>query len=675
MQEKFNPLVSIVIPVYNGSNYMREAIDSALAQTYDNIEIIVVNDGSKDNTEEIALSYGDKIRYFTKENGGVATALNLGIENMRGEYFSWLSHDDLYMPDKIEKQVTFIAEHCNPETIVYSGFEFINEQFEIMEQLNHTTSHPMEKLNTPLFPIFKGLIHGCSLLIHKSHFEHVGLFDVNLPTTQDYDLWFKIFRNSDVRYLPQILVKSRVHSEQGSFKVKNHLDECSELWINLMNSLTEEEMLKISGSKLQFYREMTNRFTNYEKAHKCAKRSYEYELKSKNKRNNFNINKVISEIKSTTSNFKKISNSLAQPSKLTENKKPIISIIVPVYNVERYLTQCLCSLINQSFKSIEIIVVNDGSTDRSGEIADKFALAYPDIIRVFHKTNTGQSDSRNFGLKHAKGEFIGYVDSDDFVDSKMYEKMHKEIIKGYDIIICELSTFDNVNMKIAETFGFSGKINYNAIDNIVRYSTAEILPSPCNKLFRKKLLEHYQFPSIVCEDVAFCPVILSYANKVGIIKESFYFYRINRKGSTMATLKSDSVFLGLIDVWKNIINNINEKYKEDGVFAIYMHMLICIKEFPRFVPEFMSFFSEMESTFVNNKYIGQYILKNSYYNLFDTITVPRLLYENLFALSDKPEGQLNLTFLFRKFKTLYKHYGLAETLRRGFNKLKRFFMR
>ena len=82
----FNPLVSIVIPVYNGANYVSEAIESALKQTYKNIEIIVVNDGSTDNTEKIVKKYGDKIRYFYKENGGVASALNLGIKNMKGEY-------------------------------------------------------------------------------------------------------------------------------------------------------------------------------------------------------------------------------------------------------------------------------------------------------------------------------------------------------------------------------------------------------------------------------------------------------------------------------------------------------------------------------------------------------------------------------------------------------------
>lgn len=93
------PMISIIIPVYNGSNYLRDAIDSAIAQTYSNKEIIVVNDGSKDygHTEAICLTYADKIRYFHKENSGVASALNLGIANMRGEYFTWLAHDDFFM--------------------------------------------------------------------------------------------------------------------------------------------------------------------------------------------------------------------------------------------------------------------------------------------------------------------------------------------------------------------------------------------------------------------------------------------------------------------------------------------------------------------------------------------------------------------------------------------------
>ena len=95
-----NPKVSIIIPCYNGEKYLKNAIDSALSQSYENIEVIVVNDGSEDDTEKIALEYGKKIRYFKKKNGGVSSALNLGIKEMEGEYFSWLSHDELMaIPD------------------------------------------------------------------------------------------------------------------------------------------------------------------------------------------------------------------------------------------------------------------------------------------------------------------------------------------------------------------------------------------------------------------------------------------------------------------------------------------------------------------------------------------------------------------------------------------------
>ena len=102
----FHPKISIVILVYNGANFLSQAIDTALAQTYDNIEIIVVNDGSNDDgaTGQVALSYGDKINYFSKPNGGVSSALNYAIEKMQGDYFSWLSHDDLYEPEKKSKR-------------------------------------------------------------------------------------------------------------------------------------------------------------------------------------------------------------------------------------------------------------------------------------------------------------------------------------------------------------------------------------------------------------------------------------------------------------------------------------------------------------------------------------------------------------------------------------------
>ncbi len=128
----FNPKVSIIIPVYNGSDFVWEAIDSAINQDYENIEILVINDWSCDNgkTEKIVKSYGNKVIYIPKKNGGVATALNLWIEKMSGDYFSWLSHDDLYMKDKVSTQVKALSKIDNKEDVIlYSNYVFINESW------------------------------------------------------------------------------------------------------------------------------------------------------------------------------------------------------------------------------------------------------------------------------------------------------------------------------------------------------------------------------------------------------------------------------------------------------------------------------------------------------------------------------------------------------------------
>lgn len=216
----FRPLVSIIIPVYNGSNYVAEAIDSALAQTYKNIEVIVVNDGSNDNgkTEEIALSYGDKIRYFKKENGGVSSALNFGIENMRGEYFSWLSHDDKYEPEKIEKQVSALNNIDNKETVVVCSGKQIDENSNLIEK--HISKKRFENGIVSWQEAFKNLFNqgsfnGCAFLIHKSVFEKVGKFNEDLRYVQDLLMWANIFLNKfSLLYMQDKLVLSRIHGAQ-----------------------------------------------------------------------------------------------------------------------------------------------------------------------------------------------------------------------------------------------------------------------------------------------------------------------------------------------------------------------------------------------------------------------------------------------------------------------------
>ena len=210
----FEPKISIVIPVYNGANYLREALDSALGQTYRNVEVIVVNDGSNDGneTENIAKSYGGRLRYFSKENGGVASALNFGIGEMAGDYFSWLSHDDAYHPVKLERQVEFLRKLGKRKAVLYGDFEIIDDQSK------HIGLHHLDKkiVESPLRAILSASIHGCSTLVPRAVFEQVGLFNERLRTVQDNDMWMRVhLAGFEFVHMPEVLIKSRVHPEQG----------------------------------------------------------------------------------------------------------------------------------------------------------------------------------------------------------------------------------------------------------------------------------------------------------------------------------------------------------------------------------------------------------------------------------------------------------------------------
>jgi glycosyltransferase involved in cell wall biosynthesis len=222
----FHPQVSIIIPVYNGSNYLQCAIDSALGQDYDNIEVIVVNDGSTDNTKEIAKNYGNKIRYFSKENGGVATALNMAIKNAGGEYISWLSHDDYYLPNKLSRQIEELEKIIERKNIIiFSDAKIV---YVPENKTNGNTKYIKNQYpclltkNESLKALLSWDIHGCSLLVPKLVFETAGYFDENLFITQDYYLWFKFIKAGYQFYcLNEELLVVRNHEEQGTNKEWN----------------------------------------------------------------------------------------------------------------------------------------------------------------------------------------------------------------------------------------------------------------------------------------------------------------------------------------------------------------------------------------------------------------------------------------------------------------------
>lgn len=237
---KPGPKVSIVIPVYNGSNYLGQAIDSALSQTYSNIEIIVVNDGSNDKgaTEKVAQSFGGRIYYYRKDNGGVASALNFGIQKMTGSYFSWLSHDDLYEKTKVEDQVKVAESLQTDDTIIVCNARALFES-------GIKKTGLIDKKSFKYFDIFLATgadvgINGCTLLIPKKALVESGGFNESLLLTQDYDLWFRLHHNHGYKFelLEKNLVLYRRHEEQDSVKKQQlHADAADDLRHSILTTI------------------------------------------------------------------------------------------------------------------------------------------------------------------------------------------------------------------------------------------------------------------------------------------------------------------------------------------------------------------------------------------------------------------------------------------------------
>ena len=240
-----------------------------------------------------------------------------------------------------------------------------------------------------------------------------------------------------------------------------------------------------------------------------------------------------------------------------------VSVIVPVYNVEKFIDKCLNSLVNQTLKEIEIIVVNDGSPDNSQKIIDKYVKKYPDKIKSFIKENGGQGSARNMGIEKAVGEYISFVDSDDWLDLDTLEKMYFLAKKDKsDIVICDM----------VDHYSY-----YTIYHNCTKYNSVfEVTPSACNKIFRKELIKDFRFLSkLWYEDFDFTTKILFNTNKISNINEGLYHCNCGHE-STMNNNNSKKN-LDMITVINDIIDYLkkNDKYDKNIVsYLIFNHILI-----------------------------------------------------------------------------------------------------
>lgn len=216
------PEVSVIIPVYNAEKYIKRTIDSVLNQTYNDFEIIVIDDGSTDNSKKILDEYKDKVRYFYQNNSGVSSARNNAIKLSSGKYIALLDQDDLWYPQKLEIQINYLKEH--PDTaLLYSDCNYIDENDNINFRL-------FEKNKSYQGNVFKELIIDNfipipTVLIKKEVLEKVGLFLENYTFAEEHELYIRIAKDHKIGYIDEPLAGYRVHDSNLSKQIDRSIKE------------------------------------------------------------------------------------------------------------------------------------------------------------------------------------------------------------------------------------------------------------------------------------------------------------------------------------------------------------------------------------------------------------------------------------------------------------------
>lgn len=279
-----------------------------------------------------------------------------------------------------------------------------------------------------------------------------------------------------------------------------------------------------------------------------------------------------------------------------------VSVIVPVYNVEKYLRKCLDSLVNQSFHDFEVIIINDGSLDNSQKIIDEYVKKY-DFIKGYKKKNGGLSSARNYGLKYAKGDYVLFVDSDDYIEDDMLKLLYDSTKKNKSDIV--VSEFNYVYLDGKKVRSYSN-LDYTS-DNAKKYLLTP--PMAPIRLMKRELFDKIKFKeNLFYEDLELCPKLLLYTKKISYVNEGLYNYLM--RGSSI--MHQDKFNDKLLDIYKVLDSNYDvlyNDYKDEIEYMYITHLLrtaslrfLDYKEGKKELIKIVNIFKERFPSWKTNKY-------------------------------------------------------------------------
>ena len=503
-----NELISIVVPIYNVENYLRQCLDSISEQTYKNFECILINDGSTDNSKQIAEEYltDSRFKLINQSNKGLSGARNTGISHIREEstFVAFVDSDDYIYSDFLET----LIEHIEDDVDIIEGMiENFHDEIKV-----DNVSHNFEK----------------KILITKD--DKLGELALNELRVSVFP---KLFRKS--------LLTEDFFPEGWIFEdlaVIPELVSHSGKWIKLPKVIYGYRIRPNSITTKEFSEEKLDVFKIFEKDDLFFKDESDRTKLLVEKLKYLHLNYHDIEFVPENNQYKQLYKQEKQKllSKIADyESKALISIIVPIYNVEKYLRQCLDSIQDQSYQNFECLLINDGSPDNSADICKEYVSKDP-RFRYIEKENGGVSSARNLELEHSKGEYITFIDSDDWVDSDYLEVLYKSLTdEKADVAV---STYKQFNMDDNNYYVHSYQRGYEKkiftgpelIDEFIALDTFDhSYRFVCGKLVRKCLLDKIAFneKTTLGEDMEFWLKLYLISNKIVYVNRDSYVYRVD----------------------------------------------------------------------------------------------------------------------------------------------------
>lgn len=613
--------VSVIVPVYNVQQYLEQCLNSILNQTLKDIEVICVDDGSTDDSLNILKRFAEndsRVRVLNQKNSYAGAARNKGMDEATGKYLVFLDSDDFFENDMLRAMYDK-SEEDGAEVCLCTGriFDEVSQTFREashflnMKYIPEKTPFSSDDISQRIFNIvspapWTKMFKRDFVVSNRIRFQHIK------KTNDLFFVYTSLACAKAITYVNQPFANYRIGN--GS-SLQGATQNLSLDFYTALHGLKNELIAR--GIFIKFEKSFVNRA--FETCLYCLDRAgskENYIIIAENLKNSylFRLNilghsrgyfyikkdfefllKLLTEspekLWQEKEDKKNFVNSFAPLIDINEWKSPVsltdgsgikVSVIIPVYNMEEYLDDCIQSVIKSTLKDIEIICVNDGSTDSSPDILKKYAEKDSRIV-IVDKENGGLSSSRNAGMKKASGEYVLFLDSDDYIDSRALEYLYCESKADNldQLFFSAISFFKNENLEHRfDVYGdyYSRKYDYSGIMTgrtlFCKMSEhAEFKPSACLQLVRRKFLEKNGISfleGVVFEDNLFTIQCLSFSQRVRYANICLYFRRVREDSivTSASGLKYAYSYYRILKEIKKLINE--EKLDKDREYCYYL---------------------------------------------------------------------------------------------------------